>query len=164
MASPRPFYPLQQPATTANSVLDCCPESERSTPVHFQLRARTAPVVAAMRLCRVSAATSPFPAKSPAPRQSLRTTSLPDPAESASSGTAPALSSTLLPPGAALRDAPRCQTENPHDPSARPALHSLPGSDPRTPPARSMSLSLYAGTTTAAGSPPHATRCGRPGS
>src|SRR5450631_1754874 len=160
MNSPRPFYPLQQPGSSnARSAHRVLPE--RSTPVHFQLRAHTAPAFAAVRLCRVSAAISPFPAKSPAPRQSLRTTSLPDRAKSASSGRAPEPSSTLPPPDAALRDAPRCQTENPHDRSAPPASHFPRGSVRPIPPAQSKSLSPYAGTTTADGSPPHAARCGR---
>src|ERR1017187_323570 len=119
------------------------------------------PTSAAVHLCRGSASISPFPAKSPAPRQSLRTTYLPDRAKSAWSGTAPEPSSTLLPPGAALHASRRYQTENPHDPSAPPASHRLQRPAPRIPPALSRSLSPYAGTTTAAGSPLHAARCDR---
>src|SRR6185295_17024181 len=99
--------------------------------------------------------------KSPEPRQFLRTTSLPDRAKSATSDMALEPFSTLLPPGVALRDALRCQTENPHDPSGQPASHSLPQSSPRIPLAQSTSLWLYAGTTIAAGWPPHARRFDR---
>src|SRR5580692_7827117 len=117
MASPRPFYPLQQPATAPSDLL-----SERSNPVRFQPRGRKTPVSVAAPLAPGSVLTSRFPAKLPIPRQSLRTTSLRDPAGSASSGTALGLSSVPAPPAAALRDAPRCQTAIPPDPSARSAV------------------------------------------
>src|SRR5271166_1985495 len=110
MVSPRPFYPLQQPSTARSGL------PVRSTPVRFQPLARTASVSAATLLFRGSVLTSPFPVKLPGLPQSLRTTSLPGRAESASSGTALEPSSTLLPRAFALHAVRRCQTEIPHDP------------------------------------------------
>src|SRR5580692_2582169 len=170
MKSPRPFYPHRKPDLSEPGFLEsgcpnsdslCCPRSERSIPVRFQLHVHRAPAVAAVRLCRESAVTSPSPGKSPALRQSLRTTYLPDRAKSEWSGRAPVPWSALLPPYAALRDARRYQTENRHDRSVPPASHFPKRSGPPIPPAQSKSLSLYAGTTTVVGWRPHAGRCGR---
>src|SRR5213075_321554 len=120
-----------------------------------------APAVAAVRLCLGSAAISLFPARSPAPRQSLHTTSLPDPAKSTSCGTALELSSILLLRDAALRVAPHCQTANPHDPSTPVAsrFHRCPVLP--IPLAQSTSLSPCGGTTSVVGSRLHAARSGK---
>src|SRR5947209_8718036 len=101
MASPRPFYPLQLPVTAL--VLN----RDWISPVRFLLRAHTPPAFAAALACRGSAGISLFPAKSPAPRQFLHTTFLPDPAGSKLCDTALELFLALLPPGPALRDEPR---------------------------------------------------------
>src|SRR5258708_5929722 len=125
MNSPRPFYPLRKPEFEKPAPADLlwCPQSEPSNLVRFLPRAHPAPAAVAVRPCRASAATSPFPAKSAAPRQSLHTTCLPDLAKPASSGTALEPSSTLLLPCVAPRDARRSQTENPHDRSTLLASH-----------------------------------------
>src|SRR5215472_12410970 len=111
MASPRPFYPLQQPADVPPDFL-----AERSARVLLQPRGRMAPASVAVPRVLGSASTSLFPVKLPVLQQSPRTTSLPGRAESKSSGRVRELSSTLLPLYAALHDAQHCQKVNRPDP------------------------------------------------
>src|SRR5215475_8829729 len=109
MASPRPFYPLQQPAASFDFL------AERSVPVLPQPRGRMVPASVGVLHVRGSVLTSLFPAKLPVLRQSLRTTSLPDHARSRLSGTALEPSLIPLPLYAALHDARHCQKVNPLD-------------------------------------------------
>src|SRR5215472_5073532 len=111
MASPRPFYPLQQPvAAPLESLAEC------SAPVLLQPHERMAPASVAGPGARGLALTLRFPTKLRARLQSLRTTSLPGHAKSESFCTAPQPSSTPLPLYAALHDARHCQKVNPQDP------------------------------------------------
>src|SRR5579863_2994339 len=111
MKSPQPFSPHQNPAAPALFLV----LAAASTPVPLPPVVCKASAAASALPAPASTAISLFPAKFPALRQSLRTTFLPYPAGSASSGRAPKSSSVLLPPGAALHDAPRCRKETRHD-------------------------------------------------
>src|SRR4029077_8820103 len=86
MASPRPFFPLQQPVN-ANLMLPLR-LSERRAPALRPPRAHTAPAAFSAPAVRALFWISPSPARSAAPPRSLHTTSLPGPAESGLSGTA----------------------------------------------------------------------------
>src|SRR5216684_3442555 len=156
MASPRLFYPLQQPVTP-NSLLP----PAWSAPVLRRPRAHTAPAAASARAALASISISPCPVRSAESRQSLHTTFLPDRAESALCGRVPPLSSIPHRPAAAPPGAPHYQTANRADRSSRSAsLHPALQIHPR-PPAQSKSPAPCAGTTTASGSPPHAAQSGR---
>src|SRR5258708_6213549 len=122
MASPRPFYPLQQPVFQ-----DSLPSPVRSALVVRQPRARMEPAVVSAPAVRVSISISPSPTRSAELPRFLHMTFLPDREESVLSGRARLVSSIPRLRDVALPDAPHCRMANRAGRSLRSASlhHSL---------------------------------------